>query len=128
MALAIGVNWLFSFLISRVTPNMLASLGYGTFLLFGCMCIVMAIWAFAGLPETAGIALEDMHFIFDEKVVVRSLQDAPGGRLFLGGHRVPTMEDMKSNSLIPPERSGACTVEEVDKGNVSPTVDQEANV
>jgi hypothetical protein len=95
VALAVGVNWLFSFIISRITPNMLTTLGYGTFILFGCMCVVMAVWAFVALPETAGVALEDMHLLFDENVVIRSLQDAPGGRFFLSGKRVLSVEDLK---------------------------------
>jgi hypothetical protein len=120
MAFAIGINWLFSFLISRITPNMLAALGYGTFLLFGCMCVVMAIWGFVGLPETAGIALEDMHLAFDEKVVVRSLQDAPGGRFFLRGRHVPSIQEMKSNSLVSPEEGDVQVEdEESDKQHVS---------
>jgi hypothetical protein len=128
MALAIGVNWLFSFLISRFTPNMLASLGYGTFLLFGCMCVVMAVWAFVALPETAGIALEDIHYVFDDKVVRRSLQDAPGGRLFLGGRRVPSVQYLKTQSTTP--GVGHHQVEEkgTNKSNGSPSQELEHNI
>jgi hypothetical protein len=95
MAFATGVNWLFSFIISRVTPNMLSTLGYGTFLLFGCMCITMVIWTYVALPETSGISLEHIHLLFEDQVIVRSLQDAPGGRLFLGGKRVATLKDLE---------------------------------
>lgn len=54
MSIAIGVNWLFSFTISKITPIMLNNITYGTFLIFGLFCLIMAVWAWAFLPETAG--------------------------------------------------------------------------
>ncbi|KAF8206222.1 general substrate transporter [Mycena galopus ATCC 62051] len=87
MAVAIGVNWLFSFTISKVTPIMLNSIKYGTFLLFGFCCLLMALWAYVCLPETTGYALEDIHLLFESEVILRAVGDAPGGRVFLGGRR-----------------------------------------
>jgi hypothetical protein len=95
LSIALGVNWAFSFLISRITPNMLSTLGYGAFLLFGIMCVIMAVWAYAGLPETAGVALEDVRLLFEHQVFVRALRDAPGGRIFLGGRRAPGVAELK---------------------------------
>lgn len=98
MSLAIGVNWLFSFTISRVTPNMLEELTYGTFLLFGMCCMLMSAWVYFYLPETKGYALEDIRFLFEKDMMVRALEDAPGGRIFLGGHRrsIPVAEMRKA--------------------------------
>ncbi|KAJ7859131.1 general substrate transporter [Mycena olivaceomarginata] len=87
MSVAIGVNWLFSFTISKLTPIMLNSIKYGTFLLFGFCCLTMAVWAYVCLPETTGYALEDIHLLFEDEVILRAVGDAPGGRLFLGGRR-----------------------------------------
>jgi hypothetical protein len=101
MAVAVGVNWLFSFIISRITPNMLTKLGYGTFLIFGCMCIVMVVWVYVALPETAGVALEDMHFLFNEKVILRSVHDSPGGKLFIGKSWVASIETLRSGASQP---------------------------
>ncbi|KIK97019.1 hypothetical protein PAXRUDRAFT_137157 [Paxillus rubicundulus Ve08.2h10] len=95
MSLAISVNWLFSFTISRITPVMLENITYGTFLLFGFCCMVMSAWAYFLLPETKGYALEDMKFLFERDLVVRSLEDAPGGRIFLGGRRATPVEDLR---------------------------------
>lgn len=55
MALAAATNWLFGIVISRSTPNMLATLGragYGTFILFACFCATMGAFAFFFIPET----------------------------------------------------------------------------
>ncbi|KAJ3732498.1 general substrate transporter [Lentinula guzmanii] len=95
LSIAIGVNWLFSFTISKITPIMLDKITYGTFLIFGLMCIIMAAWAYIFLPETAGHALEDIHFLFEQDVIVRALQDAPLGRLFIGKKRALPVEELK---------------------------------
>ncbi|KAG6369680.1 general substrate transporter [Boletus reticuloceps] len=97
MSLAIGVNWLFSFTISRVTPNLLEGIKYGTFLLFGVCCMLMSTWVYFFLPETKGYALEDIRFLFEKDMMVRALEDAPGGRVFLGGRRsIPVAELRKA--------------------------------
>ncbi|KAJ7455264.1 general substrate transporter [Mycena galericulata] len=87
MSVAVGVQWLFSFTISKLTPIMLNEIKYGTFLLFGLCCLVMALWAWLCLPETTGYALEDIGLLFEKDVILRSVQDAPGGRFFLGQRR-----------------------------------------
>ena len=87
VSLALGVNWLMAFTISRVTPNMLEGIKYGTFLLFGACCILMSAWVYFCLPETKGYALEDIQVLFEKDMMVRALEDAPGGRIFLGGRR-----------------------------------------
>ncbi|KDQ53166.1 hypothetical protein JAAARDRAFT_137466 [Jaapia argillacea MUCL 33604] len=104
LSIAIGVNWLFSFTISKLTPIMLNTITYGTFLLFGLCCLIMAAWAYFFLPETTGYALEDIKYLFEEDMVVRSLQDAPGGRIFLGGRRARRMDEMKGSEPEPVSR------------------------
>ncbi|KAI0034739.1 general substrate transporter [Vararia minispora EC-137] len=98
LAVAVAINWLFSFTISKVTPIMLNNIHYGTFLIFGLCCIAMAVWAYALLPETTGVALEDVHYLFEDKMIVRALQDAPLGRIFLGGKRARPIEELRENS------------------------------
>ncbi|KIJ62884.1 hypothetical protein HYDPIDRAFT_176307 [Hydnomerulius pinastri MD-312] len=95
MSVAVSVNWLFSFTISRLTPVMLEKITYGTFLLFGFCCMIMAAWTYFLLPETKGYALEDIKFLFEKDLVVRALEDAPGGRIFLGGRRSTPVEDLR---------------------------------
>ncbi|KAG8212965.1 general substrate transporter [Butyriboletus roseoflavus] len=91
MSLAIGVNWLFSFTISRITPNLLEEITYGTFLLFGVCCMLMSAWVYFFLPETKGYALEDIRFLFEKDMMVRALEDAPGGRILPGWTEIDTL-------------------------------------
>lgn len=54
VAITTADQWLWSFIISRTTPYMITSLGYGTYMLFGSLMIVMGCWAFFFIPETKG--------------------------------------------------------------------------
>ncbi|CAJ1384442.1 unnamed protein product [Effrenium voratum] len=59
-------NWLGNFLIAQVSPVLLESLGFGSFFVFGFFslaALLLACW----LPETKGIALEDIQSLFDQK-------------------------------------------------------------
>lgn len=76
----------------------------------------MAICVYIFLPETAGYALEDIKYLFENDTVVRALQDAPGGKMFLGGKRAIPVEELR-------EREGPHEVDEsikaeVEKGEV----------
>lgn len=77
---------------------MLNEITYGTFLLFGFCCLIMAFWAYVFLPETAGYALEDIKYLFEKDVILRALQDAPGGRVFIGSRRAASVVDLRRES------------------------------
>ncbi|KIX00602.1 uncharacterized protein Z518_09667 [Rhinocladiella mackenziei CBS 650.93] len=64
VAITTADQWLWSFVISRTTPYMITSLGYGTYMFFGSLMILMGIWAFFFIPETKGLTLEDMDRLF----------------------------------------------------------------
>ncbi|KAA1477154.1 sugar transporter [Dentipellis sp. KUC8613] len=100
LSVAIAVNWLFAFTIGKITPIMLNSIKYGTFLLFGCCCLVMVVWTYFCLPETGGYALEDIHYLFENQPIVRALEDAPGGRIFLGGKRSVPVEELRDAAAV----------------------------
>jgi sugar porter (SP) family MFS transporter len=64
VAITTADQWLWSFVISRTTPYMITSLGYGTYMFFGSLMIIMGFWAFFFIPETKGLTLEDMDYLF----------------------------------------------------------------
>ncbi|KAL7276701.1 hypothetical protein RUND412_000282 [Rhizina undulata] len=64
VAITTANQWLWSFIVSRTTPYMISSLGYGTYFFFASLMICMGIWAFFFVPETKGCSLEDMDRIF----------------------------------------------------------------
>jgi hypothetical protein len=64
VAITTADQWLWSFIISRTTPYMITSLGYGTYMFFGALMLLMGIWAFFFVPETKGKTLEQMETLF----------------------------------------------------------------
>lgn len=43
---------------------MITSMGYGTYMFFGALMILMGFWALFFIPETKGLTLEDMDRLF----------------------------------------------------------------
>ncbi|TVY39199.1 Quinate permease [Lachnellula subtilissima] len=69
IGIAVGVSsqWLFNFVFSLTTPYMIANMGWGTFLLWGLLDAVIAIFTFFFLKETRGLSLEEIvHNDFQE--------------------------------------------------------------
>ncbi|KAF1945721.1 MFS quinate transporter-like protein QutD [Clathrospora elynae] len=75
MAASLMVQWLFNFIIAKITPLMLDEITYGTFLLFGSLCIVMGIWTVFCVPETKGVRLESIGELFEGNIIRGCIQD-----------------------------------------------------
>lgn len=69
-------QWLFNFIIAKLTPIMLTTITYGTFLLFGVCCFIMSIYALLCVPETRGIPLELVGTLFEGNIMEGALRDA----------------------------------------------------
>lgn len=96
LAVAIGVNWLISSTVSELTPIIMNKILCGTYLMFGVLYLLMSLWAYFCLPQTKGYALEDVRYLFEDRIMVRALQDAPGGKFFLGGQCAPRLRSSSS--------------------------------
>ncbi|KAL2823867.1 general substrate transporter [Aspergillus cavernicola] len=64
VAITTADQWLWSFIISRTTPYMITSLGYGTYFFFASLMICMGFWSYFFIPETKGKTLEEMDALF----------------------------------------------------------------
>ncbi|KIN99198.1 hypothetical protein M404DRAFT_155676 [Pisolithus tinctorius Marx 270] len=64
LAVASGTQWLFNFVVSKVTPTLVADLGYKLFFMFGAINIGGIVTFSLFLPETKGRSLEEMDIIF----------------------------------------------------------------
>lgn len=60
--------WLANFIIGVVVPEMLISLGWGTFLFFGLFCVAAAVFSFLFVPETSGKSLEQVAAVFGDNL------------------------------------------------------------
>lgn len=75
MALALMTQWLFNFVIAKITPLMLSNITYGTFLFFGTFCMIMLGYAVLCVPETKNVPLESMHVLFEGSIIRGALRD-----------------------------------------------------
>jgi MFS transporter, SP family, sugar:H+ symporter len=75
MAAALMTQWLFNFVIAKITPLMISNITYGTFLLFGACCILMGVYTVFFVPETKNVPLESIHLLFEDNIVKGCLQD-----------------------------------------------------
>ncbi|KAG1737142.1 general substrate transporter [Suillus paluster] len=96
MSLASAMIWVFTYVIAEITPIILERMAYGTYLVFGVISFIMAAWVYVFIPETTGYPLEDIKYLFEKDIIVRSLEDAPGGWIFLGKRRATTVHELKA--------------------------------
>jgi hypothetical protein len=75
MAASLMTQWLFNFVIAKLTPIMLDRITYGTFLLFGSCCILMLLYAVFFVPETKGVPLESINLLFKDNIIAGATKD-----------------------------------------------------
>ncbi|KAL5406365.1 hypothetical protein PMIN06_012849 [Paraphaeosphaeria minitans] len=65
-------NWLWTFVIARVTPNMVAGMGrngFGMYFFFGAVTVCAVVFTFFLVPETKSVPLDRMDRLFEVKPV-----------------------------------------------------------
>ncbi|RAO67052.1 uncharacterized protein BHQ10_003064 [Talaromyces amestolkiae] len=70
MAISVCSQWLGQFIVVYSLPHMITGIGYGTFLFFACCTVLAFVFAYLFVPETKGVAMEDMHLIFGPDVSI----------------------------------------------------------
>ncbi|KAI5955659.1 hypothetical protein KGF54_001161 [Candida jiufengensis] len=63
-----SANWILNFAIAMYTPSGFKNISWRTYIIYGVMCLCMAIHVFFGFPETRGKRLEEIGQMWDEKV------------------------------------------------------------
>lgn len=62
-------NWFWNFIISRFTPQMFLTMGFGVYIFFGSLMMISAVFVWFLVPETKSIPLEKMDRLFEIKPV-----------------------------------------------------------
>jgi len=62
--LAATTQWLFNFIITKITPAAINNIGWKTFIMFACFCFAMGIFVFFFIRETKGLSLEEIDVLF----------------------------------------------------------------
>lgn len=66
MAITTSATWMCNFIIGLVTPDMLETIGWGTYIFFAAFCLLAFIFTYFFVPETRGKSLEDMDEVFGD--------------------------------------------------------------
>lgn len=64
VSLGASSNWMNNFIVGQVTPDMLSAMPYGTYILFGLLTYLGAVFIWFFVPETKRLTLEEMDVIF----------------------------------------------------------------
>ncbi|KAJ5819862.1 Major facilitator superfamily domain general substrate transporter [Penicillium riverlandense] len=66
ISITTSATWMCNFIIGLVTPDMLDSITWGTYIFFAAFCLLALAFTFFCIPETRGKTLEDMDLIFGD--------------------------------------------------------------
>jgi MFS family permease len=66
MSLTTSATWMSNFIIGLVTPDMLETIGYGTYLFFAGFALIAFVFTWFVIPETKGKSLEEMDAVFGD--------------------------------------------------------------
>ncbi|KAF9888247.1 Solute carrier 2 (Facilitated glucose transporter) member 8 [Aspergillus nanangensis] len=84
-------NWMNNFVIAFITPPMLSSITWGTYIFFCVWCAIGGLFIFFFFPETKGKTLEEMDVVFgattssDDMAALRLIQEQVGLTAILQG-------------------------------------------
>ncbi|KAJ5259360.1 hypothetical protein N7478_012341 [Penicillium angulare] len=65
MAICLFTDWIVDFGITRATPNMIAEMGWGVFLLYALLTYLGVVFIYFCMPELKGRSIESMDNLFD---------------------------------------------------------------
>jgi sugar porter (SP) family MFS transporter len=68
-ASAAANNWFWNFIVSRFTPQMFLTMGYGVYFFFASLMLLSIPFVYFLIPETKSIPLEAMNRLFEVKPV-----------------------------------------------------------
>lgn len=66
MSLTTSSTWMCNFIIGLVTPDMIESVGFGTYLFFAGFALIAFAFTWFVIPETKGKSLEEMDAVFGD--------------------------------------------------------------
>ena len=68
MSICFFINWIVDYGITRATPNMISSMGWGTFLFYAMFTYAGVVFIYFCLPEMKGRSIESMDDLFQRPI------------------------------------------------------------
>lgn len=102
-AINAAVSWVPIFIMSRFTTSMIDKMHYGIYFFFASLAVLSVPFVYFCIPETKGIALEDMDKLFDRRIPARRAhkhvlnQARIGAETVMNEHHLFKMDTNKGN-------------------------------
>ncbi|KAL1413322.1 hypothetical protein Q8F55_001081 [Vanrija albida] len=74
MSISSATNWIMNFTVAMITPVMFKNIGYKTYMVFMCFCIVGLLFSIFIVPELKGLSLEEVDHIFGDDAGAKDQQ------------------------------------------------------
>ncbi|KAF2789735.1 general substrate transporter [Melanomma pulvis-pyrius CBS 109.77] len=84
-AIASAWNWMFVFVVVKITPIAFASISWHTFIIFAILNAAFIPLVYCFYPETQGITLEDIPLLFHKGGITGGVWSSKGGRTVIPG-------------------------------------------
>lgn len=111
VAFGSAVNWLMNFAVAQVTPVMLTNIGYRTFIVFICFCVLGLVWVYFVLPELKGLSLEEIDGVFADEV---STEDRLRRERIADELGLHNMANVAADGVIVDSRAGLPSKQEIE--------------
>lgn len=91
-SISASANWMNNFVIALVTPHMLSSIHWGTYIFFSVWSAAGGFFVYFFMPETKGKTLEEMDYVFgsttaiEEKAEFAGVQERVGLTALIQGY------------------------------------------
>jgi hypothetical protein len=88
-----------NFIIGLVTPDMLTTIKWGTYIFFAAFCLLAFASTYFFIPETRGKTLEDMDLVFGDTEAYEEKERIRGIEAQLRGVHIDGTENEKEMAL-----------------------------
>ncbi|KAJ5886744.1 uncharacterized protein N7473_009418 [Penicillium subrubescens] len=95
ISITTSATWMCNFIIGLVTPDMLDSITWGTYIFFAAFCLLALAFTFFCIPETRGKTLEDMDLIFGDTAAHEEKERIKHIEAELRGTQIDEHDDFK---------------------------------
>ncbi|KAK6453729.1 uncharacterized protein RJT20DRAFT_131147 [Scheffersomyces xylosifermentans] len=113
-AINAAVSWVPIFIMSRFTNNMIDKMKYGIYFFFASLALLSIPFVYFFVPETKGIALEDMDKLFDRNLTARDAH-----RIVLSNARLETETRLHNKDLFKTDTNKSNGIQIIENSNDS---------
>lgn len=100
-----------NFAVVQVTPVMLTNIGYETFIVCMCFCVLGLVWVYFVMPKLKGLSLEEIDGVFADEIWTQDRFCRERIADELGLH---TMVNVAADGVVVDSRAGLPSKQEIE--------------